>query len=754
MREVLWLLCREAELDPEWMTEVLMNENITTPRKWSLLTYKDLHELMHHSSINERVIVDVLRMRDWLKKWKDDNKSIKWSQMELQDWTDELAQHEYEDWIDTWADPRQVDSSWHDAGLQIRSVADSKSHQPSQATVVQQQAQQQPQPNADDPQDHKSQASSDSSSSSSSASNPKQPSQRHQPAAQGGDDDDGSSSSDSSSSSSSSDDSDNSSLPTKKIPKHITVNKKSKGTSSVAHTEAHTLKSFAKAAEALTQKAAAIKVSLSDYPTFDGKIENWPTFHLRMKSIKGLVGESAHLRVLTPKAKEKHLKKMKKDKSYRKSVHTFYAVLLAKTGEGTASATINKFLSTEDGCLAWAALYHEKEFGGDKTARTKLLHTALLNVQLHANTNGGLNKYINDFENKVLELDRLTGKPMDELYKVQLFADGIKDDRCEPPLTLHNMESYDFDTLKNKLIQHGTKLKIISGPNARRSQHKKNRRIQKSKRAPKNPNKTNPPKTDDEDPPEGSGLSKDAWNKMSSKNKKWIKVNKDQDKKECGGQYSGTSNKQQKKTSTAADDDDHSTEKKVQFEDPPEDADDKDPAPQSLFRPKAKPKARKKQMYRRLSATDPLVFVPEAPLEGYERNYCGYEEENNIWHSKFPRAADALAATEGDSEWHQLVAASERGEPFLQDVSLPDGLKDIMPTVQTVINKIDWKPADWPAGMEVPPDKIQNDYSFNISDSQNKNNIFWVRSSTMKRDHKVLLWTTMLHHFTLKDIPN
>ena len=115
MREVLWLLCREAELDPEWMTEVLMNENITTPtsRKWSLLTHKDLHELMHHSSINERVIVDVLRMRDWLKKWKDDNKSIKWSQMELQDWTDELAQHEYEDWIDTWADPRQVDSSWH-----------------------------------------------------------------------------------------------------------------------------------------------------------------------------------------------------------------------------------------------------------------------------------------------------------------------------------------------------------------------------------------------------------------------------------------------------------------------------------------------------------------------------------------------------------------------------------------------------------------------------------------------------------------
>ena len=92
MREVLWLLCREAELDPEWMTEVLMNENITTPRKWSLLTYKDLHELMHHSSINERVIVDVLRMRDWLKKWKDDNKSIKWSPMELSDWTDEFAQ--------------------------------------------------------------------------------------------------------------------------------------------------------------------------------------------------------------------------------------------------------------------------------------------------------------------------------------------------------------------------------------------------------------------------------------------------------------------------------------------------------------------------------------------------------------------------------------------------------------------------------------------------------------------------------------
>ena len=90
MREVLWFLCTIAELDPEWMTELLMEENFTTPRKWSLMTYTDLHELSKHSNINDRVIVDLLRMRDWLTKWKDANLNIKWSTMELKDWKDEL----------------------------------------------------------------------------------------------------------------------------------------------------------------------------------------------------------------------------------------------------------------------------------------------------------------------------------------------------------------------------------------------------------------------------------------------------------------------------------------------------------------------------------------------------------------------------------------------------------------------------------------------------------------------------------------
>ena len=98
MRDILSLFCGELELDPPWMTEVLVKENITTPRKWSIMKYSDLCEIMYmNKGVNESITADLLKGRDWLKKWKQDNPTIKWNSMRLKDWEKELEDDEMEE---------------------------------------------------------------------------------------------------------------------------------------------------------------------------------------------------------------------------------------------------------------------------------------------------------------------------------------------------------------------------------------------------------------------------------------------------------------------------------------------------------------------------------------------------------------------------------------------------------------------------------------------------------------------------------
>ena len=116
MRDIISLFCEHLEMDPEWMTEVLIKENITTPRKWSRLDYSDCSELLHmNSGVNESIIGDVLKGRDWLVQWKQNNADIKWSAMKLKDWESELSDDEMDTWSEVWDDPRKVDNKWKEA---------------------------------------------------------------------------------------------------------------------------------------------------------------------------------------------------------------------------------------------------------------------------------------------------------------------------------------------------------------------------------------------------------------------------------------------------------------------------------------------------------------------------------------------------------------------------------------------------------------------------------------------------------------
>ena len=48
------------------------------------LLYSDCSELLHmNSGVNESIIGDVLKGRDWLVQWKQNNADIKWSGMKL-----------------------------------------------------------------------------------------------------------------------------------------------------------------------------------------------------------------------------------------------------------------------------------------------------------------------------------------------------------------------------------------------------------------------------------------------------------------------------------------------------------------------------------------------------------------------------------------------------------------------------------------------------------------------------------------------
>ena len=180
-------------------------------------------------------------------------------------------------------------------------------------------------------------------------------------------------------------------------------------------------------------KKPLVKMSLSDFPAFDGKVINWYPFLRDAAGTLRLLGLAPLMMVKTAKDEKAHLKERKNNPEYDEKCCDFYSILSKKLANGNATCIIDEYFETQDGPLAWRDLREHYDFAGDVDSRRVTLLDELTNLMLNHNSHGGFNTCKSRFENRITEYlktepDREMRKRMlpDELKKA-LFLRGIID---------------------------------------------------------------------------------------------------------------------------------------------------------------------------------------------------------------------------------------------------------------------------------------------------------------------------------------
>ena len=220
-----------------------------------------------------------------------------------------------------------------------------------------------------------------------------------------------------------------------------------------------------------------VKVSLQDFPEFDGKHHNWLSFRRTVTATMGLLGLQD---LLTLKASDvpSHKAKRAKSRTYNKHCIDFYSILTKKLAKGSATSVVDGYFQSQDGPLTWLELTELYNFGGDKDSRMVTILDDLTNQHLRHDSRGGFVGYKNSFENKVNEL--ICAEP-DPIKRENMFPDILK-----KSMFLKGIEDRDYSTVKdsvdgltyvqtvNKLYKKAVELGKADGRGERRQQYRRN----------------------------------------------------------------------------------------------------------------------------------------------------------------------------------------------------------------------------------------------------------------------------------------
>jgi hypothetical protein len=94
---------------------------------------------------------------------------------------------------------------------------------------------------------------------------------------------------------------------------------------------------------------------------------------------------------------------------------------------GTASTRVVKCAKTQDGALAWKSLkdFHDNEGNKDLYKQTCL--TDLPHIKYEYNSIGGFNKYVNDLEQVIKQINDTAQTELDDSLKKTIILSGIHD---------------------------------------------------------------------------------------------------------------------------------------------------------------------------------------------------------------------------------------------------------------------------------------------------------------------------------------
>jgi hypothetical protein len=172
----------------------------------------------------------------------------------------------------------------------------------------------------------------------------------------------------------------------------------------------------------------SIGVKIADYPEFSGRYDVWLTFKSKFESTACMHNRGD---VLSMNDVVLHEEKRAADPDYDQRVKEIFHILKMKTVAGTASLRVSKYAKLEDGALAWKNLKDFYDNEGNKDLHRQTCLTDLLAIRYNATTQGGFNRYVNDFEQVVKQIDDAGVHELDESLKKNIFLTGIHDQDFE-----------------------------------------------------------------------------------------------------------------------------------------------------------------------------------------------------------------------------------------------------------------------------------------------------------------------------------
>ena len=223
-----------------------------------------------------------------------------------------------------------------------------------------------------------------------------------------------------------------------------------------------------------------VKISLNDFPEFDGKHHNWVHFKRQVVSTMRLLRLDHLLTVKGKKAVKLHLKKRKQDADYDDFCKQFYSILSKKLSKGAATSMIDYYTDEEDGPLSWMDLREHYDFQGDKDSRMVSLMDELTDLVLHHNSHGGFNHYKNRFESKVNEMVASESDPkiraimMPDTLKKVVFLRGITDPDYQA--VKDNVDGFNYRQTVSKLFKKALDLNKADGRPTSHQQNANTRR--------------------------------------------------------------------------------------------------------------------------------------------------------------------------------------------------------------------------------------------------------------------------------------
>ncbi len=135
--------------------------------------------------------------------------------------------------------------------------------------------------------------------------------------------------------------------------------------------------------EKVRELSPLVKVSISDFPSFDGDYHHWIPFKREVKILMELLQLSHLLDINDGKSKKKHCLRRQKDKEYDTQCTQFFAILHKKLDNGAAMLLAECYEETKDGPMLWAELnkHYDACHQGNKKLQNLLNDLSVPNKQ-------------------------------------------------------------------------------------------------------------------------------------------------------------------------------------------------------------------------------------------------------------------------------------------------------------------------------------------------------------------------------------